>query len=82
MRYLFLICLLFPSCAFRAYYPNGKIAAADYTDFEGTTEVRTKGFYMKRTGRQDASTPTRTFVDGAGKIILSGGMAGAGALIP
>lgn len=78
MKLLFcLLCLSFASCASRVYYPNGHIAFADYTDFEGTTEIRTKGFYFRRTGRQDASTPTKTFADGVAKNILS---IGAGAV--
>lgn len=80
---LLALCLpLFSSCAVRVYYPNGHIAFADYTDFEGTTELRTKGFYFKRTGRQDASTPTRTAIRESGNLAFKLGLGAAGGAIP
>lgn len=74
---LIILSLTLAGCAHRAYYPNGKVATADYTNFQGVTEIRTKDFHYRREGTQDASTPTRTTLDGARGIILS---TGAGAI--
>lgn len=79
---LLALCIALPSCAFRAYYPNGHVACADYTDFEGTTEIKTRDFYLKRTGRQDASTPTRTAFREAGNAAFKLGLGTAGAVAP
>lgn len=71
---LLALCLPFCSCALRVNYPNGQPALVDHTDFEGSTELEATGFKFKRVGRQDASKPTRTAMDGVTKIgVVAGG---------
>lgn len=79
---LLILCLSLCSCAVRVYYPTGKVAFADYTDFEGSTEIETKGFKFKRTGRQDASTPTRTTIGEVGNAAFKLGLGATGAVVP
>lgn len=79
-RFLLILCLPLCSCdGMRVYYPNGRPAFADYTNFSGTTELRAKGFYFKRTGTQDVATPRKVLVDGVERGIQAatvGGVAG------
>lgn len=74
---LLLIPLLFVGCAVRIYYPNGKPAFADYTNFNGTTELHNGKFWFKRSGVQDAAAPTKIVTDAATRAILGGAVGGA-----
>lgn len=78
---LLCLCLATQACAVRVYYPNGRIAFADYTDFEGSTEIETKNFKFKRTGKQNASTPTRVAISEIGNTGLKLGLGAAGVVV-